>query len=154
MYRRGMGALPGSGWRNPFADLERMRNQIDMLSDLILQRWPSRLSCSCGVFPSINLTENRDTYFVRAELPGLKAKDLNIQVVGRSLTISGERSIPSEGENCTYHRREREAVKFSRAIALPGDIEPDCVEAQVVNGLLTVIIPKSEAAKPKQISVN
>jgi HSP20 family protein len=109
---------------------------------------------SARVFPALNLTEDKDKYHVRAELPGIKADALDIQVVGRNLTISGERTIPSEGENIRYHRKEREAGKFSRAIGLPGDIDADNVEAKMVNGVLTISIAKSEAAKPKQITVN
>jgi HSP20 family protein len=70
------------------------------------------------------------------------------------LTISGERKIPSEGDNVKYHRREREAGKFSRVIGLPGEIDADGVDARVENGVLMVKIAKSEAAKPKQITVH
>jgi HSP20 family protein len=106
------------------------------------------------VFPAINLTEDADNYYVRAELPGIKADALDIQTVGRNLTLSGERTIASEGEHVRYHRREREAGKFSRIIGLPGDINTDKVDAKLVNGLLTVTIAKADAAKPKQITIH
>lgn len=93
-------------------------------------------------------------FYVRAELPGIKADAIDIQVVGRNLTITGERKIPSEGENIRYHRKEREAGKFSRIIGLPGDIDESNVEAKIVNGVLTVAIAKSEASKPKKITLN
>jgi HSP20 family protein len=109
---------------------------------------------SAKVFPAINLTEDADNFYVRAELPGIKAEALDIQAVGRNLTISGERTIASEGENVRYHRREREAGKFSRIIGLPRDINPEKVDAKLVNGLLTVSIAKADAAKPKQITIN
>ncbi|MGB8425936.1 MAG: Hsp20 family protein, partial [Desulfobacterales bacterium] len=64
-----------------------------------------------------------------------------------------ERQIPSEDENVRYHRRERDAGTFSRLIALPGEVDADKVEAKHVNGILTVAVPKAEAAKPKQITV-
>jgi HSP20 family protein len=95
-----------------------------------------------------------DKYYVRAELPGIKADALDIQAVGRNLTLSGQRTIASEGENVRYHRREREAGKFSRIIGLPGDIDVDNVDAKMANGVLTVAIAKSEASKPKQITVS
>lgn len=153
MFGERMLGFPGFGWRNPLAEMERMRKQMDELSSLLSKGLPSRLSAPSGVFPLINLTENAGNYYVRAELPGLKAEDLDIQAVGRNLTISGERRIPSEGENVQYHRREREAGKFSRIIGLPGDIDADKVKAKMVNGLLTVTAPKAEAAKPRQIAV-
>jgi HSP20 family protein len=108
---------------------------------------------AAGVFPLINLTENKENYYVRAELPGVQAEELNISAIGKTLTISGERKIASEGDDVRYHRREREAGNFNRAITLPGDVEVDNVEASLMNGVLTVSIPKAEAAKPKQITV-
>jgi HSP20 family protein len=105
------------------------------------------------VFPAINITEDKEKYYVRAELPGMKANEVQVEVTGRNLAISGERKIQSEGENAKYHRREREAGKFSRVIGLPGEVNADSVDARLVNGLLTVTIDKSMAAKPKQITV-
>jgi HSP20 family protein len=108
---------------------------------------------SAGVFPLINVTEETNNYYVRAELPGMKSDELNIQVTGNGISISGERKIPVEGNNIKYHRREREAGTFSRSINLPGEIDVNKVEASMENGVLKVIIPKSETAKPRQITV-
>jgi HSP20 family protein len=108
---------------------------------------------SAGVFPLVNLTEDKNNYYVRAELPGVNADELDIQATANNIAISGERKIAAEGEGARYHRREREAGKFSRVIGLPGDIDADKVEANLSNGILTVVISKAEAAKPKQISV-
>jgi HSP20 family protein len=140
------------GWQNPFEEMERMARQMDLLTKAVTGRqglgWlPPK------VFPAVNITENKDTYFVRAELPGIKADAIDVQVDGNSLTISGERKIKSEGENVRYHRREREAGRFSRVIRLPGDVDAEGVDANVVNGVLMVGIPKSEAARPRQITV-
>jgi len=137
--------------RSTFEELERMRNDMARLFDQAKEK--SYPETTAGVFPLVNLTEDKDSYFVRAELPGLKAEELNIAVTGNNLPISGERKIPSEGDNVRYHRREREAGSFNRIIALPGDVEVDNVEAGLVDGVLTVNIPKAEAAKPKQITV-
>jgi HSP20 family protein len=106
-----------------------------------------------GVFPLINLTETKDSYFVRAELPGVAASDLDIQATLNSLSISGERKLPPENQEARWHRREREAGKFSRMIAMPGEINPNQVDASLVNGILTVVVPKAEVAKPRQITV-
>jgi HSP20 family protein len=153
MFARRLFDFPSVGWQYPYTDLERMSRQMDRLSQAVLGRtglgWmPAK------VFPAVNLTEDKDKYYVRAELPGIKADALDIQVTGRNLTITGERTIPSEGENTRYHRREREAGKFSRVIGLPGDVDADNVAAKMVNGVLTIAIAKSEASKPKQITVN
>jgi HSP20 family protein len=140
------------GRRNPFADLEDLTRRMDLLTNAIYGRHGMNFMMS-KVFPAINITEDKEKYYVRAELPGIKANELQVEVTGRNLAISGERKIQSEGENAKYHRREREAGKFSRVIGLPGEVNADSVDARLVNGLLTVIIAKSVAAKPKQITV-
>lgn len=138
---------------NPFAEMERMDRQMVLLSDAVFGR-SGRGWFSAKVFPAVNIAEDKNKYFVRAELPGMSADEINLQVHGRNLMISGERKIKSEGENARYHRREREAGRFSRAVTLPGDIDADSVKARMINGMLMVEIAKSEASKPKQITVN
>ena len=108
---------------------------------------------TAGVFPLTNVTEDTENYYVRAELPGIKSGELDIQVTSEGISISGERKIAEEGNNVRYHRREREAGKFSRLINLPGKVDINKVEAFMENGILKVTIPKSEAAKPRQITV-
>jgi len=147
IYRRLTG-FPGWFSRSPFVELERMRRQMDRL----FEEWTSPRPVS-GVFPLVNLTETKESYFIRAELPGMTAADLDIQATGNSVSISGERKIPAENSNARYHRRERESGKFSRVIGLPGEINPDKVEARLEDGILTIVVPKAEASKPRQITV-
>jgi HSP20 family protein len=152
MIFRRVTSLPswGGGW-NPFGEIERIRQEMNRLSDAFtrgLFREPS-----AGVFPLLNVTEDKDHYYVRAELPGIKAEDLDISVTEDSLSVSGERKLPAEDETATYHRREREAGSFSRSVTLPGPVNTSEVEAHCSDGILTVVLPKSEAAKPKQIPV-
>ena len=151
IYRR-LFDLPTWRYRNPFEELERMRGQMDR----VLEGFSGSpaLRPSAGVFPAVNLTEDGDHYHVRAELPGIKADDLDIQMTGRNLMISGERKIEPEVEGARYHRREREGGKFSRVIGMPGDVDSDKVEARLANGILTVSVAKSEAAKPRTIKIN
>ena len=137
--------------RSPFEELERLRQQMDRLYDDT--RGPFQRP-HAGVFPLINLTEDADHYYVRAELPGVAADEIDIQVTANNLSISGERKIAAEEEGARYHRRERDAGRFSRSLGLPGEINSDKVEAKLENGVLTVVISKAEVAKPKQISVN
>ena len=148
IYRR-LFEFPTWRLRSPWDELHRMRQQLEQMFDDTSQQ-----SVSAGVFPLINLTEDKDNYYVRAELPGVKGDELDIQVTANNLAISGERKIAEEGESARYHRREREAGSFSRMIGLPGDINPDKVDAKLANGILTVKVSKAEAAKPKQITVN
>jgi HSP20 family protein len=126
-----------------------MRQQLDQMFD----DTPNQ-TVSAGVFPLINITEDKDNYYIRAELPGVKGEELDIQFTGNNLAISGERKIAAEEEGARYHRREREAGTFSRMIGLPGDIDSDKVDARLENGILSIVVSKAEIAKPKQISVS
>ena len=150
LFRRLRG-WPSMEWESPFGELERMRKQMDLLSGRLTRgvfREPF-----AGVFPLLNVTEDRDNYYVRAELPGIKAADLDISVTGDSLSMSGERKVAEENENAKYHRRERDAGKFSRIVSLPSQVDTEKADAQCADGILTVTLPKAEIAKPKQITV-
>ena len=149
IYRRFFN-VPTWRLRSPFEELHRMRQQLDRLFE---DSADPHQALSAGVFPLSNLTEDKDNYYVRAELPGVKGEELDIQVTANNLAISGERKIAAE-EEAKYHRREREAGSFSRMIGLPGDINSDKVDAKMENGILTIVVAKAEAAKPKQITVN
>ena len=142
---------PEISLRSAFSELERMRQDMDRLTEGLGGR--SSGLPTAGVFPLVNLTEDKDGYYIRAELPGLKADELNISATGNTFSISGQRKIASEGQDIRYHRREREAGSFSRIISLPGEVDADKVEAKLKDGILTVHIPKAEAVKPKQIAV-
>jgi len=142
---------PAWGWRSPFEELERMRREMDWLSSGLSRGLFAEPSA--GVYPLMNVTEDGDNYSVRAELPGLKADELDISVTGDTLSISGERKLAAEDEKAQYHRREREAGTFSRIVRLPGQIDTGKVEARCTDGVLTVILPKAESAKPKQIAI-
>ena len=143
--------FPGWTRGSLFDELERMQQQMLRLSEALQGRVLGRPTA--GVFPAVNLTEDKDSYYLRAELPGVKSDALDIQVAGRNLSVSGERVIDTEGDGVRYHRREREGGKFSRIVGLPTDIDAEKVSAKMENGILTIRVPKAEAAKPKQIAV-
>jgi len=151
MIIRRIGGWPTWEWRSPFGELERMRREMDRRSEALTG--PLLREPLAGVFPLMNVTEDPDNYYVRAELPGIKADELNISITGSGLSVAGERTIPAENEKAGYHRREREAGKFSRVVGLPSEVDTSKVEARCVDGLLTVVLPKAEEAKPKQIAV-
>ncbi|MGA7144018.1 MAG: Hsp20/alpha crystallin family protein [Desulfobacterales bacterium] len=151
MFYRRLFNVPTWGLNRTFYDFDRLRREVD---DLYGAFSGGALPMpSAGVFPLSNVTEDNDNYYVRAELPGVKSEDLEIQVTAKGLSIAGERKIPVEGNNVKYHRREREAGKFSRLINLPDDIDVDKVDAKLENGILTMTIPKAEKTKPRQIAV-
>ena len=142
---------PTGALANPFEELERMRRQMDWLTSGHSRN--TLREPAAGVFPLMNVTEGNDNYYVRAELPGLSANELDISVTGDTLSISGERKLPAEDEKAQYHRREREAGRFSRIVSLPAQINTGKVEAHCTDGVLTVVLPKAEEVKPKQITV-
>ena len=151
MIVRRLGRWPAWSPRSPFEELERMRRELDRLFEDTTRGFLREPAA--GVFPMVNVTEDSENYYVRAELPGIKPDELDISVTGNSISISGVRKISAQTEDVKYHRREREAGEFSRIISLPGQVEPSNVEAQCNYGVLTMILPKPEAAKPKQIEV-
>jgi HSP20 family protein len=140
-------------FRSPFNELENMRQQMDRLMGALAPAPFREGTRSAGVFPLVNLSEDRDAYFIRAELPGVQADALEIQAERSTISLSGERKIQTRGDKVRYHRREREAGTFSRVIGLPGEIDPDKVKASLENGILTVTVPKAERVKPRQIEI-
>jgi HSP20 family protein len=142
---------PGWTLRTPQSDLERLRQEMDRLMGGLDQG--IFRTQGAGVFPLVNLTEDKDRFYLRAELPGIQASDVDISATAKTLTISGERKIPSEEETARYHRREREAGRFSRVISMPDAVNPAGIEAECKDGVLTITIPKAEEAKPRQISI-
>ena len=134
-----------------FDELSRMRRNMDRLMETFQGR--PAYAPGAGVFPAINVTEDDGHYFLRAELPGVAVNDLEMTATGKNLTISGERKLAEEDVSARYHRREREGGRFSRALAMPRDIDADRIEARMANGILTLRVPKAESAKPRRIAI-
>ncbi|MFA6283320.1 MAG: Hsp20/alpha crystallin family protein [Desulfurivibrionaceae bacterium] len=137
-------------FRNPWADFERMRRELDAL----FQGTGPDSSGRATVFPALNISENSGNLYVRAEIPGVPAGEVEISIEGDTLTIRGERKTCTTDEKCSYHRRELECGRFSRAITLPAKVQVDRIEAKAADGIITIILPKAEAVKPRQIKVN
>ena len=104
--------------------------------------------------PLADITEDEKEYLIKAELPELKREDVKVTVENGVLTISGERKFEKEEKKRKFHRVERGYGTFVRSFTLPDDADASKVKAEFKNGLLTVHLPKSERAKPKQIEVN
>jgi len=138
-------------FRNPWVDFERMRREFDTLFQGLAGEYPGRPGTT--VFPALNISEDANHLFVRAEIPGVKAADLDLSVEGDTLTISGERTTCPVDQKLSYHRREIECGRFSRAVTLPTRVNPDQVGAGFVNGVLTITLPKAEAVKPRKIAI-
>ena len=137
---------------NPFNELLRLQHDLESL----LNRPTSDVSfgpSATGVFPPVNVFRDRQgDVVIRAELPGVKPDDIEVTTEGRRLTINGERKADTS-DNAAYHRRERPWGKFSRAIHLPADLDVEKAEARFHQGVMTLRIPRSQAAKPRPITV-
>lgn len=152
IYKSAFG-FPAWNFRRAFEEFDRMRRQMDRFASG-LEFGVGENFQKAGVFPPLNLTEDDHNYFVRAELPGVMSENLDIQATGKNLSISGERKILPEAEGARYHRREREAGKFSRVFTLPGLVVAEKIKAAFSNGVLTITIPKAEETKPRKIAIS
>ena len=105
-------------------------------------------------YPLVNLYDDNDHHYVEAAAPGLDPSKLNLTVVHNTLTISGEKmGPPADVKPEAFHRQERAAGKFVRAISLPVEIDDKGITAEYSNGLLLITLPKAQHAKPKQVTV-
>lgn len=114
---------------------------------------PQRWAAGTRSFPALNIWEAGDQLFAEAEVPGLKAEDIDITVVGNDLTIRGRRG-PAAQEGVAYHRQERGCGEFNRVVRLPIEVDAGKVEATLKDGVLLVKLPKAESARPKKIQVS
>ena len=105
-----------------------------------------------GVFPQVNVFRSDDAYVVRFEVPGLSPDQFTIEARGQTLTVKGKREITTP-QGGSFHRRERSSGEFSRSVHLPEELDLGRAAASYKSGLLTIRIPKKEAAKPRQITV-
>ena len=140
------------GYRfDPFSEMQRLQREMHRIYNTLAGTQAA--SRAAGVYPHLNITEDEDNYYVRAELPGVDPEDIEITTQDNDLIINGERKIPPEGEKVSYHRREREAGSFRRITSLPAHIDSSKVTAVCKNGLLTVTLPKAPEVKARQIDV-
>lgn len=107
-----------------------------------------------GVYPPVNLQETVGGYVLTAEIPGIAPEEIDVSIEGSTVTLSGERKIEyAVGDGTAVHRRERQSGSFRRAFELPTEIDLDAAKATHKNGVLSLELPKSAAAKPRQIAI-
>jgi HSP20 family protein len=139
------------------SDLDPVSNLLALQSDLerFLRNPGYGLGVSAsGGFPPVNIFDTGEGVAVVAEVPGIDPKAISVSGQGHTLTIQGERRHETSTQATGYHRRERSFGEFSRSIQLPEQLDIDKASASYDAGILTVKIPKAEAAKPRQIAVN
>ena len=138
---------------DPFAGLRVMQREMERLVGRAPDWFSSGRRIGGGNFPPVNLLNSAEDMIVQCELPGVRKEDLGISITGETLIIKGTKNPLQDEENLHYQQRERGAGEFSRTIVLPDKVEAEKVEASLKDGILTVRLPKSDAAKPQQIAV-
>lgn len=129
--------------------LTDLREEIDRFFEAPL----SRTSEFLGWTPAFDVYEEKNNFVVKAELPGMTKEDMNVSLHDGNLIISGERKSETKNEGTEVYRAERFFGKFQRAVALPATVAVNNVKAEYKDGILTVTLPKSEEAKPRQVEV-
>jgi HSP20 family protein len=136
-----------------FRSTSTLQDQINRLFNETFER-PGQESNLTAWAPAVDIYENEHELVVKADLPDIDPKDLDIRVENNILTIRGERKFEKKVNEDNYLRVERAYGAFSRSFALANTVNPDGIKADYQNGVLTLVIPKREEAKPKQIKVS
>ena len=144
---------PDVGWPS-LGRLSDLRNEIDRLFEAPFAELAQASNLLSGWTPALDVHEDKDNVYVRAEVPGMQKSDIEVSLHDGMLSISGERKQESKHEEGEVHRAERFFGRFHRSVTLPAPVAADKVKAQYKDGVLTVTLPKTEEAKPKHIDVN
>ena len=110
-------------------------------------------TAACAWTPAVNILEREEGIVISADLPGLKAEDVDVTVDNGVLTIKGERTLEEVSEGETYHRVERSYGSFERSFSIPNSVDPKKIEARFSNGEMTITLPKREESKPRSVKV-
>ncbi|MDP1562193.1 MAG: Hsp20/alpha crystallin family protein [Pirellulaceae bacterium] len=135
--------------RDPFTSLQQ--EMEDVLSRFKTD-WNGG-STLAVISPSVDLSETADSLQLRMDVPGIQAEEIDIQVSGDTVRISGEHKEDKEEKGKTFHRIERRCGSFARALTLPTAVKADQVTAECKDGVLTITLPKSEVAKTQKVKV-
>jgi HSP20 family protein len=134
-------------FETPFGDFDQLRREMLRLFDTAAGE------PEAGVYPPLNVTQDDDAFYLRAEVPGIKPAEISVSALRNRVSISGRRELAREQEKVSYHRKERSEGTFNRTITLPAEVDADRVDARYSDGILTLTLPKAEQAKPRQIKV-
>jgi HSP20 family protein len=146
------GASAPERWE-PLSELEQVAERMRRMLDQTFGGfgWPSQLIEREAWSPLVDIEEQDDAYVLEAELPGVKREDVNIELVGNELMITGE--IKQREHKGTVRRRARRTGRFEYRVSLPSQVDPQQIEASLREGVLEVRVPKSERAQRRRIEV-
>jgi HSP20 family protein len=142
--------------RRPFENFQTLRRLNNVL-DEAFGSWPFQQDESGSItsswYPACDVFEDKESVKIVAELPGVKPEDVKLSLENNLLTIRGEKKQEAEERSERVHRYERSYGSFERAFVLPSTVDGDKISAQYQNGVLSVIVPKAERARPREIPV-
>jgi HSP20 family protein len=139
--------------RDPFLSLANWQDQVNRIFESALAG-RSEASAMTAWAPSVDIYETENELVLKADLPDLNEKDLDVRVENNMLTIRGERKFEQKVKEENYLRIERTYGSFSRSFSLPNTVSPEAIKAEYKNGVLTVEMPKRAESKPKQVKIN
>jgi len=149
--------MPIVRWE-PFRDLVSLQGRMNRLFDESFRgvsRGGAEEDWAQGAWsPAVDIYEKDGTIVLKAELPGIEPKDVDVRVENNILTLKGERRFEAEVQQDSYQRVERAYGTFSRSFTLPTVVDTENIKAEFKDGVLRMSLPKKEEAKPKQISIN
>lgn len=144
---------------NPTRELLNVEREFNKLFNSLGSRFGFIEAAEDGEYenavwmPMTDITEDKDNFTLRLDLPGVKKEDVKISFTDGQLSISGERKQEKETGDSKYHRVERAYGKYYRSFVLPSKIKEDKIEAEFKDGQLVITVPKAEEAKPKEIPI-
>ena len=140
-------------WRPFGGELSSLRREMDRMWDRFFGETTLARRIGEEWWPSVDMSETKDNYVIKAELPGLEAQDVDVSISGDVLTIKGEKKKEEEEKDEHHHYVERYYGSFQRSFRLPANVKSDKIDASFDKGVLKVTLPKVEEAKKKKIEV-
>lgn len=138
---------------NPFSEMSLLQNQMNRLFDTAMHGWPGESNGTTQWTPAADIYESENELVVNLDLPGVDPKTVDIRVENNILTIRGDRPFEEKQNKENFHRVERSYGAFARSFTLSTSVDADKIRASYKVGVLSITLPKAEAAKPKRIQI-
>jgi HSP20 family protein len=139
---------------DPFRDINVLQDRMNRLFEDAGRGWRSEEPAAANTWsPAVDIFEAQGEIVVKAELPGMDRKDITLNLENNVLTLKGDRRFEKETKEENYHRIERAYGGFSRSFSIPATVDEEKIHADYKDGVLKIILPKKEQAKPKQIRI-
>lgn len=138
----------------PFREIDSLQREMNRMFDSLATRTPSREEREIAFIPAAEMYETPEAVHLRLEIPGMEAKDIDVQVTTEAVAISGERNAETQADENGMTRTEFRYGKFRRVIPLPSPVQNSKVQGVYKNGILSLLLPKLEAERNKVVKVN